>query len=185
MKNFNYQNELKKIVENKQLVQVYFHDTPSDYSVAYLLSADDDFITLAEIANTAAFDGVTIRHMSDVDIIKPDTIYLNELMKQITDDSLYQQAMKDVEGIEKFSFDGFISGLENTGTIVEILSTNGDNFTGKITGYDDEVLILEEYRSELPRTLSRAYIRLKVVAQISVDIPYLRIIARALADKSI
>ncbi len=185
MNNFNYQNELKKIVQSKQLVQVHRNSTTNEFKAAYIVSIDDKYLTLIEVANDGTPFGVSIRHMDEVDVIKVETIYLSELAKHVNRDALYQQAMKSIENIKRFTFDGFASGLENTNTIVEVLKENGDVLIGRIVGHDDKILVLDEYREETDRRFARCYITFEIVAQISVDIPYLNIITQSLTDKNL
>ena len=82
MQQFDYQAELKKIIDGKQLVEVYLHDAPT-YKVAYILSANNEYLTFAEVSSSATFSGVIICHLSDVDSVRAETPYLGELAKQI------------------------------------------------------------------------------------------------------
>src|SRR5258708_29844277 len=107
-------------------------------------------------------------------------MYIRGLVKLNTGSSLQQQALKNVENIKDFSFDGFISGFENTDTIVEVLYESDNASAGKITAHNKEVLVLDEYYAQNDQGLVRSYISRETITRISVDIPYLRIIARFL-----
>src|SRR6185369_4558171 len=136
MKNFNYQDELQKIIDNKQLAEVRFHSNPGGFKVAYILNTNAKYLTLAEIEPKATLDGVCVYLMTDVYSIKVGTTYVNTWSKKITDESQYEQALKDIEGITDFSFEGFISRFENTDTLVEILLENTETLAGKIVAHD-------------------------------------------------
>ncbi|MBI1872237.1 hypothetical protein HYS10_02330 [Candidatus Collierbacteria bacterium] len=184
MKKFDFQTELKRIIDSRQLVEVNLHGAPT-YLVAYILSANDKYLTFAVVSSSATLTGVTICHMVDVDSISIETIYLSELAKQISDDSIYQQALKDVQNIKEFTFDGFASGLENTKTLVEITTDNDDNISGRIAGHSDDILILDEYSSESDRRIRRTYFNRETIVRISLDVAWIRTISRSLDDKNI
>lgn len=185
MQTFNLQIEFKKIVETKQFIQVHLHDTPNEFKVAYIIGVSDGYLALAEINDSGVLDGVTVLRSDMVETIKVATIYLSELMKKIDRNSLDKQVAESIRRIKKFSFEGFVSGLENTNTIVEILYENGYILTGRIIGHSDESLVLDEYRSECDRLFARCYINFEAIAQISFNIPYLEILSQSLADKKL
>lgn len=184
MKKLNYQNELKKIINSKQLAEVFLHGAPT-YKVAYLLSANKDFLTFAEVSSSAQFAGVIMCRMQDIDSISLDSLYLKEIVKQIPGDSLYQQALQSITGLKKFTFDGFISALENTKTVVEITTENEITIGGRIVGHDDTVIVFDEYAAGNDQRLAHTFFDRTTIIRISIEVPWLRTIARFLAEKKL
>jgi len=184
MQQFDYQAELKKIIDGKQLVEVYLHDAPT-YKVAYILSANNEYLTFAEVSSSATFSGVIICHLSDVDSVRAETPYLGELAKQIKDNFIYEQALRDTEGVKEFTFKGFVLAFENTNNIVELTLGNDDTVAGRIVAQDDKVIALDEYTAENDRRLARTYFNKDVVVRLAIDVPWLRTISRSLADKNL
>lgn len=184
MNEFSFQNELKNIVDSRQLVEMVLDGEP-DYRVVYFLSADENFVTFAEINSAAGYVGVSICRMADITSISVDTIYLSELTKQIQGDSLYLQAKKAVESIETFTPSGFISALEDTKTVVELTTHARESIAGRIVGHDDTVLVLDEYSSESDRRIARTYFRFPEIVRIAVDVPWLRTISQSLLNKNL
>ncbi|PWU24137.1 hypothetical protein C5B42_00550 [Candidatus Cerribacteria bacterium 'Amazon FNV 2010 28 9'] len=183
MKKFSFKDELQKIVSTKQLVQVHFQDDPSQFKVAYILAVNNDFITLIEVDSSAAFDGVCIYPMEDVTAIKVDSLYVGELAKRVSD-SIHAMALQEVKNVKKFTFEGFISGFENSKTVVEISYEKDDGRAGRIIDHDNEVVVFDEYREEGANRLARAYIKLDSILRISVDVPWTRTVSRSLIDKN-
>lgn len=184
MKKFDYQKELQRIIADKQLVEINLSEAPT-FKVAYILNANENYITYAEISSSATFSGVTICRTEDIDYISVNTIYLSELSKQITDNSLYQQAQQNVKSIEVFTPSGFISALEGTKTIVELTTENEVTIAGRITGHDKNTLVLDEYSSESDRCIARSYFNVRIIVRISLDVPWIRTISRSLEDKNL
>lgn len=184
MNPLNYQSELQKIIDGKQLVEVNLHGAPT-YLVAYILSANDEFLTLGVVSSSATFTGVTICRTDDVDSISVESIYLSELVKQISANSIYEQAIDDIKDITELTFDGFAAGLEGTKTLVEITTDNDDNIAGRIVSHNDNVLVLDEYSSESDRRLRRTYFNRNTIVRMSIDVAWIRTIARSLADKNL
>jgi hypothetical protein len=183
MKQFDYQAELKKIIETKQLVEVDI-DGPG-HGVAYILNANDEYLTFAKINNNAALDGVIICPMTDVNYVQTDTTFISELAKHITGKDLHQQAIKVVDGIKEFTFEGFISGLENTRTIIEFTDKDEDSFSGRILGHNDKIIVVDEYYTEDSGRFARSYVNRATISRIVVASPWLNIITRSLADKNL
>jgi hypothetical protein len=184
MKNFSYHHELQKIIDNKQLSEVRFYSNPGKFSVGYILSANDEFLTLAEIDPKVHLDGVSVYRTEDVCSVKVETTYLGKFGKKIKNDSLYQQAIKSTEKMKKFDFEGFISTFIHTDTIAEIHTDNTESLAGKIVGYDGEVLAIDEF-DDKGRHSARTYIKLALVMRLSVDVGWTRKISRSLANKKI
>jgi hypothetical protein len=153
--------------------------------VAYLLCANEEFLTFAEVSSSALFAGVIMCKLADVDALKTETIYLGELVKSITDDSLYQQAAKAIENISDFTFDGFASGFEGADTLLEIVDENEDTFVGRVMAHDENVLVLDEYYTENDRRFAHSYINFATIIRLGINVPWVRTVARSLADKNI
>lgn len=184
MNSFNYQDELKKLIKDRQLVEVSLHGAPT-FKVAYLLSANDDYLTFAEVSSSATFAGVVLCRMDDVDSIGTESIYTSELSKRITDDSLYNQALDNIKSIKKFTPSGFVKAFGGTETIVELIDVDENEFAGRIIGSGDKYILFDEYYSEYAQRLVRKYVNAANISRIAVDVPWLRTISRSLADKNL
>lgn len=152
--------------------------------VAYLLRASDEFITIAEISASMTLLAVSTYRLSEVELIKTESLYLDQFFKQVTDDSLYQRAQKAIELMNGCSFDEFFQSFTHTDTFVEIVKENGDSLQGKIIGYDDKVILLEEYYSQFERRFARSYVNRDIINCLAVDTPRLRILTKSIADKN-
>lgn len=184
MKNFDYSAELKKIIEGKQLVEVHLQGAPS-FKVAYLLAANNDYLTFAEVSSSATFAGVIMCWMEDVDAIKVETIYLSELSKQIPDGSIHAKARELIKGMKSGTFDEFFASLEKSQTIAEITYENEDTLAGRVMGQTDSILVLDEYYAENDRRFARSYINKDIILRVAVDLTWLRTITNSLVDKKL
>lgn len=184
MNSFNYQAELQRVIEQKQLAQVFLNGAPT-FKVAYLLSANEEYLTFAEVSSSATFAGVMICRLSGIDAVKVSNLYLGELIKQIPGESLHQQAQKTIESIKEFTFDGFLTAFEGTKSIVELVDDNEDTFAGRLIGHDDQVIAMDEFYTEYDRLFARSYVNRSIITRMGVEIPWLRTIALSLADKNI
>jgi hypothetical protein len=184
MKTFDFKKRMNDAIKNKELVEINLHDAPT-YKVAYILGAAEGFLLFAEVSSSATMTGVFLCQSEDVDSVCLDTIYTSELAKQIPGDSLYLQAAKSIENVKKYTFDGFISAFENTKTIVEVTTSDENSYAGRIVGHNDKTLVLDEYSSEIDRYVGHMYFNRSIVIRLSVDVPWLRTIARSLADKNL
>ncbi len=178
MTTLDYQNDLQNIINNKQLVE--FDLTSEENVVAYILRASTEFITIAEISASATLLAVSTYRMSDVQRMSADSIYLNEFAKQLPGDSLYQQASIDIEKMNGTSFDAFLEAFLNVQTYVEVVKENGNTFQGKIVGYDDNIVALDEYYAQYEKRFARIYINRNIIMCMAVDTPRLRVLERAL-----
>ncbi|SRR3989344_3589862 len=184
MKQFDYQAELKKIIDGKQLVQVNLKSDQGQFKVAYIINADNKYLTLIELANDATPFGVSVRLLEDIEMFKVESIYLGEFVKHVSDE-FYRLGLKSLENVKQFTFEGFASALEKTNKVAEILTENGDSVIGRVVGHDDGVLAFDEYLEDSEGRLARCYIKFDNIIQISIDIPHLKILARSLADKNL
>lgn len=181
---FDYQDELKKLITAKQLVEVSLIGAPT-YKVAYLLSANDDYLTFAEISSSATFSGVILCRMNQVDWISSESLYVDELSKQITDESLYKQATDNIKNFKKFTPSGFITAFAGTSTIIELTDEDENVFAGRIVGHGEQHLLVDEYYAENQQRFARKYFNIANISRMAVDVPWLRTISRSLADKNL
>ncbi len=172
MQKFSFQAELQKIISSKQLAEIRFQSKPDLFNVAYILSANEVYLTLAEIDPKAHFDGVCIYQVSDLSSIKVDTEYLKKFGKKIKDDGIYQRAIQGISTVKEFTFQGFISAFENTDTYVEILCGRQDTPAGKIVGHDEAVIVLDEISGKKQTSFTKTYIVRSTITRLSVDVPW-------------
>lgn len=184
MSAFDYQAELQKMIENKQLVEVSFYGAPT-FKVAYLLNVNEEYLTFAEVSSSATFSGVILCRMNSIDWIASEAIYLDELSKRITDDSMYQQAQENIKSIKKFTPSGFLSAFAETQTIVELTDEDENIIAGRIIGYGKQHVLIDEYASEHHERVARKYVDVVGIARIAIDVPWLRTIALFLADRGL
>jgi hypothetical protein len=184
MQTFHFKSELQEIISNKKLVEITLDGAPT-YKVAYILAANDDYLTFAEVSSSASFSGVSMCRTKDINIISVDTIYLSELVKLIPGESLYLQALKNVENVTDFTPSGLITAVEGTKTLVELTTIDEEVIAGRIINHDDEIIVLDEYSSESDRRIAHSYYRVAHIIRISLDVPWVRTITRSLADKNL
>lgn len=184
MKKSVYISKFNNVTKNKELVEISFHGDQT-YKVAYILGAADKCLLFAEVSSSGTVAGITICKTEDIDSVSLETIYISELIKQIPGDSLFNQAMKSIANVKEYTFDGFISAFENTKTIVEVTTDDENTFAGRIVEHSDETLVLDEYSSEMDRCLGHVYFNRSIISKLAIDVPWLRTIARSLADKNL
>lgn len=174
MDTLNFQKELQNIIESKQLIEV---DLPADKGVvAYVLRASDDFITIAEVSASMTLLAVSMYRLSDVELIRVDSIYLSKLVKQLPDDSLYQKATQIIEKMQGCSFDSFFETFAGKETLVELLKENGESLQGKIVNYSDTMITFEEYYTQYDSRFSRTFVSRNIINCIAIGTPRLRIL---------
>lgn len=184
MSSLNYHAELQKIIDNHQLAEVHLHGVPT-YKVAYVLNVNEDFLTFAEVSSSATFAGVIICRMEDIDALKTDSLYLGELAKQLTDSSVYTQAIHTIEQLKKFTFDGWLAAFAGSTTVHEVVYGNEDSFAGRIISYNDDILLIDEFYADADRRFARTYINRDVITRLAIGVPWTRTIARSLIDKQL
>lgn len=184
MKHFDQLEELQKTKEAKELVEIYLNGAPT-YKVAYILHLTPEYLTFAEVGSNTLLTGVTICSTDDIASISTNTIYLDEFTKQISHEPIYQQALNDIAGISEFTFDGFLSQLVKSQTVTELTTENEEIIAGRVAGYTDDIVIFDEYSVENTRRIARTYFNRDLILRISVDVPWLRTIARFLAENNL
>jgi len=174
MKKFNFQKAIQDIVTNKQIVEVRFAGSSSGFKVGIILSADKQYLSMIEVGTKGQFDGVCIYRMEDVSSIKTDTLYSSKLLKLLDVTSLYETALSNIEELKEHSFRGFLSALQNSGHVSEIICEDAEVLVGRIVGHDDEIVAVDEFVKKSQKSFSRAYANVKNIRRISLGIPYLR-----------
>lgn len=183
MKSFDYYQELNRLIKDRQLVEIYLSGAPT-FKVAYLLHADADYLTFAEVGSNASFNGVTICSADDVDSVSTGTPYLNQLAEQL-DPAVYKQGLQHASLIKDFSFAGFVSAFAGTNTLVEVTQDNETVIAGRLIAQDDHVLALDEYSTDAPERIARTYISKDRIIRLSVDVPWTRTITRFLSNNNL
>lgn len=184
MKNFNYIDELKEIIKNRQLVEVFLHGGPT-FKVGYLLHVNEDYLTFAEISPSATFSGVILCRMDDIEWISSESIYLDELSKQITDSSAYDQALRNIESIKKFTPSGIVEAFSGTKKLIELTSEDETVIAGRIIGFDKQYLLVDEYYAEYSQRFARKFINAVMIIRMAIDVPWVRTIEHSLSEKSL
>lgn len=166
MKKSNNLNEFKKIIDEKQLVKIFFGHNDT-YYVSYILNANEKYITIANVSPTGDFQGVDINLFDNIDKIETKTDYLNEMNKHI-DKSAYKQALKKTENINTFSFEGFVSAYLNTKTLMEVEVNNCANLLGRVSVVGESVLIFDEYSLGIDHRTSHTIVHPSNITTISI-----------------
>ena len=173
MKKFNFQNTIQDLIVNQRIVEVRFAGSSKGFKVGIISSADKLYLYLIEIDTKGQFDGVCMYRMEDISSIKIDTLYCSKVLKLVNVASLYEAAMQYIREFKEHSFDSFLSYLENTGQVSELIFEDAEILVGRIAGLDDEIVVVDEFIKKSPKSFSRAYANIKNIRRISVGIPYL------------
>lgn len=185
MNKFDFQSELKTIIDKRQLVEIDLNmNGKLDHFIAYLIDVNEDYITFARISNDLALQGVTMCLLTNVQDIQVETKFVAELRKGISDDSLNEEAKKEVENVREFTFKGFFTAFEGTETLIDI-NLEGAGFTGRVVGIDDSVVAVDEYYAEESTRFSRTFINPLTLVSVTVGGTWLKIIARSLVEKNV
>lgn len=184
MTTFNYSDELKKLTQDRQLAEVFLKGAPT-YKVAYLLAVTDEYLTFAEVNSSAQFAGIIICHLNDVESISVKTEYLTVLAGHIQVESVFEKITQSLGQLTDFTFTGFFSAFENQGRIMAITLDNEDEVAGRVMGYNDQVLMLDEYVAGRDHCVARSYYNLNSIIRLSVDVPWLRTISRYLQENNL
>ncbi len=179
MKKFNYKDELKKFIDSKQLVEVNFRGD-KEHAVAYIMDANDEYLTFARISNDASLQGVIICLTRDLESIQVETKFIDELSKDIGDDSLHNEALKALENVKKFSFEGIVSAFVGTETLIEVTTVDNDNYSGKVIALDATAMVLDEYYPQDPGRFARTYLNPSLLLRVTVGGTWLKITSRSL-----
>lgn len=184
MTKINYQEELGKIIDTRKLVEVRFQSTPGEFKVAYILNIHKKFITLLEIDPKNSFDGVCMYRSEDVVSLKLDSGYLKKIEKNILKSTMYERALKDIESIQEFSFDGVVSLFEGTNEILDFACKNGNSVAGKVISNDADIVVIDGIDEDDLTHLSRCFLRFDAITRIGIDIPYVQDIIHPTISKN-
>jgi hypothetical protein len=182
MKKFNDLSEFKKIINQKQLVRIYFGNDMSCYD-GYILNVNEEYITIATITPTGNFQSVEIHLFDDFNSIDTKTNYLNEMVKHI-DETVYKQALEIIKNIKTFSFEGFERAFLSSKTPIQITINDDEFFEGRVSAVG-EVLFLDEYAIGSNLCISNTIIHPSHITKISVGLPLLQSLAHYLDDMGI
>ncbi len=183
MKKFNYKDELNRIISSKQLVEVNFRGD-GEHAVAYLMGANDEYITFARINNDANLQGVITCLSRDLESIQLETNFIYELSKFINGDTLYKEAASILKDVKKFSFEGIVSAFVDTQMPIEVTTVDNDNFSGRVVGFDEMAMVIDEYYPQDHGRFARTYLNPSLIRCITVGGAWLKIISRSIEDKS-
>lgn len=178
MSKFDYQNELKRLMNSGELVSVRFRTSSDSFKAGYILEITPENLLLMEVDDVTKLDGVTLYRMSDITAVAIDTPYLREMKKQVPKDAIYPQVQLILRGLKKITFESFIELFEGTNQIVEIMTEDPNTWTGKIIAHDDSVVVLDEYDFGKVERSARSYIDLSQIGRMAIEIPYLKTISK-------
>lgn len=184
MSKFNYQDELKRMVINKQLVEVHFRRDDEGLT-AYLFFLNDEYLLFGEISKDATFHGTSICLSREVESIQTETKFIKELNKTIKNNNLHEEAWECIKGLKKPSFKDFLSLFQGSKTLLSIKTVDGAIFTGRVFALDDGVVVLDEYFLEDDERFSRTYIRQSLINSITVGGTWLEMNTKALKEKNL
>lgn len=182
---FKLATQIQFWIDNKQLVQIHNSERTADFDVAYILHFENNFLTFTDIGTDGKYGGIIMCHIDDVQLFKTESLYLQELVKKVDNDSIYQQAKEDIDGIDKFTPSGLLSTFKGEKTIVGITYSSGERFAGRVIDLSGPTLVIDEYGSEYDRRFSRTYLKAENITRIFLSFNWLKTIARSLRDKNI
>lgn len=179
MSTMTMQTELAQIIKDKKLVDL---NLPQDDEVlGYVLRANDDYITLAEISASFSLLAVSTYRLADVKTINLDSIYLREFAQQVPDDTLYQRAAESIKDMPDSGFEAFLQAFAHTPTLVEITIEDGDSFQGRIVDFNDDSIFVDEYYLRYQQRYARVIINRQLVTSMAVNTARTRVLAPMLA----
>jgi hypothetical protein len=184
MKTFNVQHELSQIIESKQLVEIDLEGV-DQLIYAYILKANEEYITIAVINLNGMLTGVTMCRFTDVNLFSTGNNYSNELTKLIDADSIYRQTDTAIEKIDRFTFEGIAAYLEDSRTVAMVTRDNQENIVGRLAGFDDEYIVIDEYVGGRNSKLARTYFPITDISQITISTALLNATNNFLAENNI
>lgn len=180
MSNFNYQDELKRLIKNKELIEVDIRDD-DERRTSYLFSINDEYLVFARVTNDATLGGVTICLTRDLGAIQTETRFCKALAANIKGNSLYDEALQYIQQVRQMNFRGFISAFKGSRTLLDIQTIEG-SFAGRVIDFDDDILVLDEYYVEEGLKASRTYLNQSSITSITVGSSWLKVVSSALPD---
>ncbi|MEX0895927.1 MAG: hypothetical protein WDZ94_03230 [Patescibacteria group bacterium] len=184
MKKFNIQNELKQIIENKKLIELDINGI-EDLIYGYFLKANEEYLALAVINSNGMLVGITMCRMEDVNLISTESNFINEMAKLVDRDNVYAQVLKEIENIIEFTFIGFASYLQDTKTVAAVTRNNQENIEGRIVGFDENFMVVDEYAAGKDKKVARTYFPFDDITRISIGSTLLKATSRYLAENNL
>ncbi|MEP7167560.1 MAG: hypothetical protein ABI758_06720 [Candidatus Woesebacteria bacterium] len=184
MKKFNYQDKLQEIIARRELVEVNLR-ADTDHAVAFIMDANDEYLTFARISNDASLIGVVICLTSDLESIQVETTFIGELAKFIDAESLHNDALKVLEHVKKFSFEGVVSSCVDSEMVIEITTSDNQNFSGRIIALDHQAMVIDEYYPQDHGRFARTYLNPSIISRITMGGTWQKIISRSISDKNL
>ena len=185
MKEFNLRKQINTWIKNKTLIQVHDDEQTENFKVSQILKLENDYLTFSVIAIDGCYSKTSVCHINDVQLFRTDTVYLAEFSKRIDLEKVYQQALTDINGIEKFTIIGVLSAFHGKKSLVSIAYGSGEEFTGRVIYVDKTTLIIDEYGIEFDRYISRTYLKVEEIARVYLGDNNLRTISLSLIDKKL
>lgn len=180
MNKFSYQNALKEIIDNRQLVEINVRDD-DERSTAYLLDINDEYLVFARVTNDATLGGVTICLVSDLESIQTQTRFAEALSTLVKSDSLLKEAQQYLKSVKKTSFKDFVSAFKDDQALVDV-KTIDSAFTGRIIDFDNQILVLDEFYIEESVSFARTYLNPSTITSITVGGSWLNVVSRSLSE---
>lgn len=184
MKKFNILSEIQELIQSKQIVE--FDLNGIEYLVyAYPLQANSEYITLGVVSPAGTLTGVTICRFEDVRLFSTKTIYIGEMTKLVEGESVRQQALKEIEDIEEFTFVGVASYLQQSKIVAQISIDHDETFDARIVGFDDAFMVCDEFMGGKDKRLARTYFPISSICRIVLSTPMLKATNQYLIENNI
>lgn len=174
------QSEFNQIKDRQELVDVFLKDQ-SDMIIAYVLDSNDDFLTLAPITSTYSFGGAMMCRWVDIDSICAQTAINRQLTARIKDKAIFQQAQDKIKKLDSFSFEGLAKTLEGSQDLIRVAIASDVTIDGRIAGFDDQLMMLDEYALGRDVRTARTYININSITRMVVGMPMLDLVGEYLA----
>lgn len=178
MKKFNSTNEFKQIIDQRELVKIFFGDDET-YYIAYILDVNEEYIAFASLNSFGNLQNIEIRLFDSVNTIETKTDLL-KVMSQGVDSAVYDQALKEIADVKTFSFEGLESAFLNKNTLLQITINSNEDIVGRVVEINDIFLSLDTYSLSSKNTISRTIIHPSHITRITCASEELQILAKHL-----
>lgn len=175
---------IRSWIDDKKLVQIWNRENPQDYSIAYVVNFDDNYLTLAEISTAGIYMGIIVCHLDEINSFETDSLYLAALSKSISVSNVYQQIEKHLSIVKNWTFNGILNDLKGSETLIGLIAIN-DTYAGRVIDVSGEVVILDKYECENNRCVGRVYLKTNDLIEINLYRPWLNVIQSALTEYNI
>ena len=180
----NIDTTIQSWINDKKLVQIWHREDNQDYTIAYILSFDSNYLTLAEISTAGAYMGIIVCNIDEVNSFETDSLYLTALSKSISLTDVYQQAKKHFSTVKNWTFNGILKNFKGNKTIVGLITIH-DTYSGRIVDANNELIILDKYECENNRCVGRVYLKTADLIEINLYRPWLNVIQSILTEYNI